>query len=179
MDVTATAAVFALAATATHWTTTNLGPRTTITHAGYTWTVELPATGQGNARIVGRDGYGGTELLNIEATPGQTIGIVEAAVSALRAPTADAADPRWDVEDDGLTIGTHPTEPAAKAHVQTLLLAGRPNPEQVTVYWDCPLCHDSDECPDCEAGRTTPLMAYLQREGCISYATSYTIRLAA
>jgi hypothetical protein len=103
------AAVFAAAAQATAWKSTNLGPRTEITHAGYTWTVQLPAEGHGVARIVGRDGYGGAEVLDIPATPGQTIGIVEAAVSALR-PADDPQDSpatspvyrlqRWDAFDE-------------------------------------------------------------------------------
>lgn len=105
---TLTAAVFTAAATATAWTPTNLGPRTQITHDGYTWTVQLPAEGTGLARIVGRDGYGGAEVLDICATPGQTVGIVEAAVSALRhADTVDrpAGEPvyrlqRWNAFDE-------------------------------------------------------------------------------
>jgi hypothetical protein len=50
----------------------------------YTWTVQLPADGYGQARITGRHGHGGTELLDIPATWSQTLPIVEAAVSALR-----------------------------------------------------------------------------------------------
>jgi hypothetical protein len=80
-----TTAVFAAAATATRWTRTNCGPRTTITHAGYTWTVELPATGEGKARIVGRDGHAGAEHLDVEATWSETIAIVDQAQAGLRA----------------------------------------------------------------------------------------------
>lgn len=83
MDATVTA-VFAKAATTT-WTRTNLGPRTQVTHDGYTWYVQLPAAGQGQARITGRDGYGGTEYLDIPATWGQTVALVDAAMPALRA----------------------------------------------------------------------------------------------
>lgn len=75
-----TAAAFAAAADPTaHWTRTNLGPRTEICHHGYTWTVELPASGEGKARITGRYGYGGTERIDIEATWAQTIAIVDQA----------------------------------------------------------------------------------------------------
>lgn len=79
-----TDAVFAAAADATTWTRTNLGPRTEISHDGYLWTVDLPATGSGPARITGRHGYGGTEHIVVQATPGQTIGIVDAAMASLR-----------------------------------------------------------------------------------------------
>lgn len=105
MDTTLTTPVFTAAATATHWTSTNLGPRTEIRHAGYTWTVQLPAEGAGPARITGRDGYGGTEFLDVPATAAQTVGIVEAAMSALR-PTGRPQDgpvfrlQRWDALDE-------------------------------------------------------------------------------
>lgn len=79
-----TADVFAKAAASTVWTRTNLGPTTTVTHAGYTWTVRLPAEGYGAASITGRDGHGGSEVLDVAATAGQTISVVEAAVGALR-----------------------------------------------------------------------------------------------
>ncbi|MFI2426517.1 hypothetical protein ACH5A7_20875 [Streptomyces sp. NPDC018955] len=100
-------AVFTAATQATAWTSTNLGPRTHVSHDGYTWTVQLPAEGTGPARIVGRDGYGGAEVLDIPATAGQTVGIVEAAVSALR-PADGVARPdgpvfrlqRWDAFDE-------------------------------------------------------------------------------
>lgn len=62
-----TATVFTAAETA-KWTRTNLGDRTEISHAGYTWTVERPVGG-GTVRIVGREGWGGTELLDITDTP--------------------------------------------------------------------------------------------------------------
>lgn len=76
--------IFAKAAASANWTRTNLGPTTTVNHDGDTWTVRLPAEGYGAATITGRDGFGGSEVLSISATAGQTIGIVEAAVSALR-----------------------------------------------------------------------------------------------
>ena len=85
MTANDTAAVFAAAAIATGWTRTNLGPRTNVTHGTYTWTVQLPAAGQGKARITGRDGYGGAEFTQVEATWGQTAAIVDAAMAALRA----------------------------------------------------------------------------------------------
>ena len=81
MDATLTDAVFTAAAQTATWTRTNLGPRADVRHAGYTWTVELPASGEGVARIVGRDGYGGAEFLDVAATPAQTIPIVEAATA--------------------------------------------------------------------------------------------------
>lgn len=81
-----TAAIFAAAADpAAHWTRTNLGPRTEIHHGCHTYTVELPADGEGQARIVARDGYGGTESLHIEATWPETIAIVDQAQADLRA----------------------------------------------------------------------------------------------
>lgn len=108
MDQHLTDAVFTAAATATAWIRTDLGLRTEVVHAGYTWTVELPASRQGVARIAGRDGYGGTEFLDVPASPGQTIGIVDAACTALRPtpqPAGDSAGPvfrlqRWDALDD-------------------------------------------------------------------------------
>ena len=78
------AEIFAKAGTATVWTRTNLGLTTSVNHAGNTWTVRLPAEGYGAAVITGRDGFGGAELMDVAATPGQTIAVVEAAVSALR-----------------------------------------------------------------------------------------------
>ena len=51
-----TSAVFANAATATGWTRTSCGPRVEVSHAGDTWTVELPTTGHGKARIISRNG---------------------------------------------------------------------------------------------------------------------------
>jgi len=109
MNTNHTAAVFAAAANATAWKSTNLGPRTEVNHAGYTWTVQLPAEGTGPARITGREGHGGTDFLDITATPGQTVGIVDAAVSALRpavAPRKPSTDgpvyrlQRWDAFDE-------------------------------------------------------------------------------
>jgi len=98
MDTTH-AAVFTAAAHTTTWKSTNIGPTTEISHNGYKWTIDLPAEGHGPARITGRHGYGGTEILDICATPEQTAPIVEAAVDALR--PAAAARPahrrqRWD-----------------------------------------------------------------------------------
>ena len=61
------AAVFAAVETA-KWTRTNLGDRTEVAHAGYTWTVERPTFG-GPARIVGREGWGGVEFLDITEPP--------------------------------------------------------------------------------------------------------------
>lgn len=179
MDTTLTDTVFTAAAQATRWTSTNLGPRTEIAHCGYTWTVELPAEGQGNARITGRYGYGGTELLDIPATPGQTVGIVEAAVSALRAP-AGTSEPgkRWEVEDFGEVIGSHPSEDAAKAQVRELLLIDRANPQQITVEWTC-LCEGAGECSDCQSGETREQFAHLQAEGCARVSTRYSVRPAA
>jgi hypothetical protein len=90
------AGVFAAAATAAHWTRTNLGLRTEVRHAGYTWTVQLPSEGDGVARIVGRDGHGGSEFLDVPATPAQTVGIVDAACAATR-NTAHANGRPWPV----------------------------------------------------------------------------------
>ncbi|PWI05493.1 hypothetical protein DIZ27_38845 [Streptomyces sp. NWU339] len=92
MDTATISAVFTKAATATAWTQTNLGKVTEVTHEGQTWTVLLPGMGTdeageatpSKARITGRLGYGGTTFEDIEATWGQTMGIVEAAVSATR-----------------------------------------------------------------------------------------------
>jgi hypothetical protein len=170
--------VFGAASTATRWTSTNLGPRTEINHAGYTWTVELPAEGEGNARIAGRYGYGGTELLDVPARPAQTIGIVEAAVSALRAPL-DSAEPgpRWVVDNFGEVVSVHGSEPDAKERVRQLLLIGRTNPRQVSVQWNC-LCEGAGECADCEAGRPGEQTAFVAAEGCGPVPSSYTVRPA-
>jgi hypothetical protein len=177
MDTTLTNSVFAAAAAATRWTSTNLGPRTEVDHAGYTWTVELPAEGQGNARIAGRYGYGGTELLDVQATPGQTIGIVEAAMSAFRAPfDASEAVERWEVENFGEVLSVHDSEPAAKERVRQLLLIGRINPQQVSVQWMCPVCDSVGGCPDCETGQQ---VAFLHAEGCSPIPSSYLVRPAA
>lgn len=96
MDTTLTDAVFAAAAQATRWTRTNLGPRTDVQHAGYAWTVQLPAEGTGVARIVGRDGFGGGEFLDVAATPAQTVGIVDAACAANRS-AVNGNDASWPV----------------------------------------------------------------------------------
>lgn len=176
---TLTAAVFTAAANATRWTSTNLGPRTEITHAGYTWTVELPAEGQGNARIAGRYGYGGTELLDVPATPVQTIGIVEAAVSALhvRLDTAVAVQ-WWEVENFGDVISVHESQTAAKKRVRQLLLIGRANPHHLTVTWSC-TCLGADDCGDCQDGLSGEQTAFLKVEGCAVAPTSYNVRPAA
>ncbi|WP_019061734.1 hypothetical protein [Streptomyces prunicolor] len=93
MDATTTTtAVFAAAATSTTWIQTNLGKVTEVNHEGQTWTVLLPGMGTDEAgqatptraRITGSEGYGGTELTDVEATWGQTIGIVDAALAAAR-----------------------------------------------------------------------------------------------
>ncbi|MFF6801091.1 hypothetical protein [Streptomyces sp. NPDC012616] len=92
MDATTTNAVFAAAATSTTWLRTNLGTIAEVSVDGHTWTVLLPGMGTdeaghkvpSKARITGRLGYGGTEFTDIEATWGQAIGIVDAAMSAIR-----------------------------------------------------------------------------------------------
>lgn len=174
-----TTQIFAAAATTTRWTSTNLGPRTEVHHAGYTWTIELPAEGHGSARIAGRHGYGGTELLDVPATPAQTIGITEAAMSALRAPIdADESTQRWEVEDFGHIISVHDDESAAKERVRQLLLMPRPSAWQCSVRWSC-LCEGAGECTDCEAGRPGEQVAFLHAEGCASTPTSYIVRPAA
>lgn len=102
MDTALAAAVFAAAAKATAWTSTNLGPRAEVSHAGCTWTVELPKDGAGVARIVGRDGYGGSEFLDVPATREQTAQIAAAAAGT---PARTQAWPvftlqRWDWSTD-------------------------------------------------------------------------------
>ncbi|MGA5599594.1 hypothetical protein ACPCUF_00910 [Streptomyces griseoincarnatus] len=86
-------AVFIAAAHATAWTQTNLGKTTEITHEGQTWTVLLPGMGTDGAgepeptkaRITHYQGRGGdVEHVDVEATWGQTMRIVEAAMSATR-----------------------------------------------------------------------------------------------
>jgi hypothetical protein len=84
MDATTISAVFTAAATATSWKNTNLGPTTEVsTEDGYRYTVRLPK-GSGKAFIAGRDGYGGGEFLDVEATWSQTLPIVEAVMAATR-----------------------------------------------------------------------------------------------
>ncbi|WP_405961223.1 hypothetical protein OG235_36790 [Streptomyces sp. NBC_00024] len=83
MDATTTNAIFAAAATNTYWTSTNLGLTTQVNHDSYTYFVRLPK-GEGKAFIAGRDGYGGDEHLDIDATWAQTAPIVEAAMAATR-----------------------------------------------------------------------------------------------
>ncbi|MEV5677025.1 hypothetical protein [Streptomyces sp. NPDC052179] len=86
MDVATRNAVFAAAAQATHWTRLNTGLRTEVTHSSYTYTVDVPSgEDPARARITYRAGFGGTEVLNKVATWGQTAGIVETAMGALRA----------------------------------------------------------------------------------------------
>lgn len=176
METALIAAVFAAASQATAWTTTNLGPRTEVNHDGYTWTVQLPAEGQGVARIVGRDGYGGPEFLDTPATPALTADITKAATAALHPTGAPAGS--WEVEEDGITLASNLSVAAAKAHATTLILSGRVNPEQLAVDWVCAVCEGLGECPTCEAGRTGQLMAYVDAEGVGRYATSYIIRPA-
>jgi hypothetical protein len=84
MDKNLTDAVFAAAAESTLWTRTNLGLRTHVSHARYTWTVQLPAEGAGVARITGRNGYGGSEFCDVPATLPQSIPIVDMACAAAR-----------------------------------------------------------------------------------------------
>lgn len=84
MDAATTTAVFTAAASAASWKNTNLGLTTEVSSKdGYWYTVRLPK-GSGKAFIAGRDGYGGGEFLDIEATWGQTLPIVEAAMAATR-----------------------------------------------------------------------------------------------
>ncbi|CAM5479608.1 MULTISPECIES: hypothetical protein [Streptomyces] len=84
MDAATITAVFAAAATATYWTRSNLGLTTEVSvEDGYRYTVRLPK-GSGKAYIAGRDGYGGDEFFDIEATWGETFPIVEAAMAATR-----------------------------------------------------------------------------------------------
>ncbi|MEU5497935.1 hypothetical protein [Streptomyces griseofuscus] len=83
MDTTTTDMVFTLAIGATSWKRTNLGLTTTVSHAGYTWTVRLPK-GHGKAYIDGREGYGGSEFAQAEASWAQTGLIVDAAMAATR-----------------------------------------------------------------------------------------------
>ncbi|MEH0579061.1 MULTISPECIES: hypothetical protein [Streptomyces] len=81
MNATQTAAIFTAATTATNWTNTNLGLTATVSAEGYDYTVRLPK-GSGKAFIAGRDGFGGSEFLEVEATWAQTLEIVEAAMAA-------------------------------------------------------------------------------------------------
>jgi hypothetical protein len=79
--------VFAAATVHVSWKRTNLGLTTEITHGSYTWTVLLPVTAgsePAKARITGRDGFGGSEVLDVEATWGQTMAVTDAAMGALR-----------------------------------------------------------------------------------------------
>lgn len=117
MDRPLTDTVFAAAAHTT-WKASNLGPRTEVSHAGYTWTVQLPSSGEGPARITGRDGYGGTEFLDVTASAVQTIPLVDAAQAAMRpgasAPASDGYPTwtlqRWDWEtDEWATKSTYTT----------------------------------------------------------------------
>ncbi|KUN32502.1 hypothetical protein AQJ11_02960 [Streptomyces corchorusii] len=84
MDAATITAVFTAAATAQSWTRTNLGLTTQVSaEDGYRYTVRLPKD-SGKAFIAGRDGHAGDELLDIEATWGLTLPIVEAAMAATR-----------------------------------------------------------------------------------------------
>ncbi|MEU1853926.1 hypothetical protein ABZ499_32885 [Streptomyces sp. NPDC019990] len=84
MDQATTTAIFAKAATATTWQSTNLGLRATVDHDGFTWTVQLPKEGEGRAYISGSTGHGGDTSDYVEATWGETFQIVEAALAATR-----------------------------------------------------------------------------------------------
>lgn len=142
---TTTTAVFTAAGQATAWTRTNLGPRTEISHAGYLWTVELPASGEGVAEISGKVGHGGWEFLQAAATPAQTIHIVEAAMAALRAPVGSG----WKAIASDVVIGEYPTREAAQAQVEALIRAERKIPSPLAVRWYCPSCPEDEECEDC------------------------------
>lgn len=78
------AGVFEAAANVTGWKRTNLGPMVEVSGDGYTWVVELPASGEGKARITGRTGYGGSEFFTVEASSTQTAAIVEGYMSSMR-----------------------------------------------------------------------------------------------
>ncbi|MFE2346159.1 hypothetical protein [Kitasatospora cineracea] len=89
MTITAETAsvLFTAAATATNWKATNLGRMTDINHGGDTWTVLLPSGGPDEpvkAEITWRSGWGGTDYVGLQATWGQTLQIVEAALAATR-----------------------------------------------------------------------------------------------
>jgi hypothetical protein len=89
MDITPATAelVFSIAAARGSWKRTNLGATAEVTYGSYTWTVLVPAASGSDpvkARIVGRDGFGGSEFLDVEATWGQTMDVTDAAMSALR-----------------------------------------------------------------------------------------------
>ncbi|MEV6565893.1 hypothetical protein [Streptomyces kronopolitis] len=85
-------AVFGAAQRSTSWKHNSLGAVTEVTHAGHTWTVNLPPAQLDDygreapvrARIIGRFGYGGSEVLNVDATWGQTVGLVDAVMAARR-----------------------------------------------------------------------------------------------
>jgi hypothetical protein len=86
MDNATAELVFAAAAERATWKRTNLGLTGEVTHDSYTWTVVIPTdTEPAKARITGRSGFGGGEVLDVEATWAQTVGIADAAMGALRA----------------------------------------------------------------------------------------------
>lgn len=147
-----TPAIFAAAARSAHWTITNLGPHTEVSRDGYMWTVQLPANGEGVARITARYGYGGVEVLDLPATPAQTIGIVEAVMGALRA-TAPAE--QWIVEYEGVVVATCPGRADAEECGRKIIAAGYRHPDRIRVHWECTQCPDNVSCEDCEKGHGT------------------------
>lgn len=153
-----TPAIFAAASHSAHWTITNLGPHTEVSRDGYMWTVQLPAKGEGVARITARYGYGGVEYLDLPATPAQTIPIVEAVMAALRA-TAPAM--QWKVESQGTAIATCLGRAEAEECGRKIIVAGYPHPDRVRVRWACTQCPEEDYCEDCENGRDTVRAAHV------------------
>lgn len=123
-----------------------------MAHDGYMWTVQLPAKGEGVARIVARYGHGGVEHLDIPATPTQTIGIVEAVMAALRA-TAPAE--QWKVECEGAVVAVCPGPAEAEECGRKIIAAGYRHPHRIRVRWECMQCPPHGECEDCENGRGT------------------------
>ena len=83
MDETTATAIFTAALTATRWHRTNLGLHTEVDHGGFTWTVQLPQE-SGRAYISGSTGWGGDTSTFVEATWGETLPLVEAAMAAIR-----------------------------------------------------------------------------------------------
>lgn len=85
MDESKVSAIFTAAATATSWQRTVLGLCAKVANGGCDWIVALPKEGEGKAYIAGSCGYGGETATFIEATWGETIPIVDAAMAATRA----------------------------------------------------------------------------------------------
>ncbi|MEU5389475.1 hypothetical protein [Kitasatospora cineracea] len=91
MTITATTAdaVFAAAANAAHWNSTNLGLVTDVNHGGDIWTVILPRQDDParatRAEITWRENWGGAEYVGAPATWLQTMPIVDAALTVTRA----------------------------------------------------------------------------------------------